>query len=152
MSEENSNQVNEERAEKKGGKPKVNPKFRGTMEPEVKIVGEPKPKKAAKPRVVKSGSRFVLLKELEDTTKMPQQCKQIVGILSAAEGKAMLKEDLLTAMTPVISTRQPIERILGFYQSRLVSGNWVRIEAIVNTPPVSPEARQIEGTEQGPTE
>ena len=82
MSEENSNQVNEERAEKKGGKPKVNPKvnpkFRGTMEPEVKIVGEPKPKKAAKPRVVKSGSRFVLLKELEDTTKMVQRLYKLL--------------------------------------------------------------------------
>jgi len=31
-------------------------------------------------------------------------------------------------MKLIIATRQPIERILGFYQSRLVSGNWARIE------------------------
>lgn len=143
MSEDNSNQEGKERVEK-GGRPKVKPKFTGTMTPPVVTVGEPKEKKEAKPRVTKSDSRFVLLKELEPASKMPLQCKQIVGILSAAEGKTLTRTDLLTAMTPIISTRQPIERILGFYQSRLVSGDWVRIEPIVApvVPGTAPAATQ----------
>jgi hypothetical protein len=141
---ENSNQAGEGKTSGKGKKPEVNPKFRGTMEPEVKIVDTPEKKKAAKPRVTKTGSNFILLKELEPSTKMPQQCKQIIGLLSAAENKTMTKEALLAAMVPIITTRQPIERILAFYQSRLVSGNWVRIEPIAAAQPAQEPAPETE--------
>jgi len=127
--------------------PEVKP---NPMAPKTVVVpGKPGDEKKAPraPKVAKAGSKFILLKELEEATKMPLQCKQIIGILSAAPGKALGREDLLAKMVafPIV-TRQPMERILGFYQSRLVSGNWVKIEAVIKpvvaAPAVEAEAKK----------
>jgi len=106
-----------------------NAKIHKTMpDPKVVIV-DGKPRKA---RVSKAGTKFILTKELDETTKMPLQCKQIIGVLSAAKNKTLNREDLIGAMTAVpIVTRQPMERILGFYQSRLISGGFIKTEAVV---------------------
>ena len=111
--------------------PEVKP---NPMAPKTVIVpGKPGDEKAPRaPKVAKAGSKFILLKELEEATKMPLQCKQIIGILSAAKDKTLGREDLIAKMIALpIVTRQPMERILGFYQSRLISGNWVKIEAVI---------------------
>jgi len=119
--------------------PEVKP---NPMAPKTVIVpGKPGDEKAPRaPKVAKAGSKFILLKELEEATKMPLQCKQIIGILSGAAGKTLNREELLAKMVafPIV-TRQPMERILGFYQSRLVSGNWVKIEAVIK-PAEAPKA------------
>lgn len=125
--------------------PEVKP---NPMAPKVVVVpGKPGDEKAPRaPKVAKAGSKFILLKELEDGTKMPLQCKQIIGILSAAEGKTLNREDLIAKMIALpIITRQPMERILGFYQSRLVSGNWVRIDSVVKPaePPKADVAAEV---------
>ena len=119
--------------------PEVKP---NPMAPKTVIVpGKPGDEKAPRaPKVAKAGSKFILLKELEEATKMPLQCKQIIGILSAAKDKTLGREDLIAKMIALpIVTRQPMERILGFYQSRLVSGNWVKIEAVIK-PAEAPKA------------
>ena len=131
---------------KKGAAPEVkpNPKIHAKMpEPEVKVVGEPKEKKERAPCVTKAGTTYKLLMELAEDTKMPLQCKQIVGILSAAPDKSLNREDLIAKMIALpIVTRQPMERILGFYQSRLVAGNWIRIQPIVAVAKPAPEPVQ----------
>lgn len=119
--------------------PEVKP---NPMAPKTVIVpGKPGDEKAPRaPKVAKAGSKFILLKELEEATKMPLQCKQIIGILSGAKDKTLGREDLIAKMIALpIVTRQPMERILGFYQSRLISGNWVRVDTVVK-PAEAPKA------------
>ena len=85
-------------------------------------------KKAAK-AVVKANVKYIGLKDAAPAeVKMPLQCKQIMAILNAAPAKTMLREALLAEMTKVVVTRQPIERILGFYQPRLISSGFLKIE------------------------
>lgn len=70
----------------------------------------------------------------EGEKKLPLQAKQILEILEGA-GKesdaedapyaAMSRKDLLDRMKDVVQTRQPIERILGFYQPTLTKLGYV---------------------------
>lgn len=93
----------------------------------VKVVpGKPGDEKVKK-TVSKADSLFTLLKGKDENAKMPKQCQQILEILGKAKDKTLSRSALLEEMKKVVETRQPIERILGFYQSRLVNGNYIRI-------------------------
>jgi hypothetical protein len=116
---------------KKAPEVKPNSKVVDKM-PKPPVVVVPGEKKERKPRVAKTGSKFVFIKGPDEGAKMPLQCKQIIEILAKVP-EGMDRADLLKAMTGVIATRQPIERILAFYQSRLVAGKYVRVEATVAT-------------------
>ena len=113
----------------------------------VKIVpGKPGDEKDKAKVVAKANSSFTLLKGKEEGAKMPKQCQQILEILATAKDKTLNREVLLAEMTKVVETRQPIERILGFYQSRLVSGNYIRITAapaVEKTKAVKPAAAPV---------
>ncbi len=85
-------------------------------------------KAAKEPKVVKV-STFVFKDEPgESQKKLPQQCAQILGLIKDAGEEGILKADLLSKMTPIIVTKQPIERILGFYQPRLVKEGYVEVK------------------------
>lgn len=111
-------------------------KSKGTVarmpEPEVVEV-DGGPTKVRKPRTPKSGTLYTLLKNYDSAsgTKMPLQSRQILTILDEADGKALEKGELLTKMKEVIVTRQPIERILAFYQPRLISGSYFKMTPII---------------------
>jgi hypothetical protein len=92
------------------------------------VPGKPGDEKEKK-TVAKANSLFTLLKSKDENAKMPKQCQQILEILAKAKDKTLSRNVLLEEMKKIVETRQPIERILGFYQSRLVSGNYVRITA-----------------------
>ena len=117
-----------ENAKGKGAKAPANVKVAGGPAVPVKVVpGKPGDEKK---KVAKADSIFTLIKGKADNEKMPKQCQQILEVLAKAPGKALNREALLKAMTPIIETRQPIERILGFYQSRLVSGGYIKIASV----------------------
>jgi hypothetical protein len=106
----------------------------------VKVVGEPKPKKEKAAKVETVGTNYTLLKNFDaaGSEKMPLQCRQILEILDKAEGKTLEKKDFLAEMTKIIQTRQPIERILAFYQPRILSGKYISMEKL--TAPVAKAA------------
>lgn len=98
--------------------------------PTVVVPGKPgDEKERSKKTVSKADSLFTLLKGKDENAKMPKQCQQILEILGKAKDKTLSRSVLLEEMKKVVETRQPIERILGFYQSRLVNGNYIRISA-----------------------
>lgn len=104
--------------------------------PKKKTEGAPAPEgkvKETKPKVVKTGAKYTMLKNYDPagSEKMPLQCKQILGILNDAPDKTLNKKDLLEKMTTIVQTRQPIDRILAFYQPRLLSGKYISMEAII---------------------
>jgi hypothetical protein len=98
--------------------------------PTVVVPGKPgDEKERSKKTVSKADSLFTLLKDKDENAKMPKQCQQILEILGKANNKTLSRSVLLEEMKKIVETRQPIERILGFYQSRLVNGNYIRISA-----------------------
>ena len=109
------------------------PKKKGTVDKmpktETKIVGE----KAPKVKAPKSGTAYVLLKNFDPAggTKMPLQSQQILTILANAENQTLEKSILLAKMKDIVVTRQPIERILAFYQPRLISGNYFKMIPVI---------------------
>jgi hypothetical protein len=96
-------------------------------------------KEKSKKTVSKADSLFTLLKDKDENAKMPKQCQQILEILGKAKDKTLNRSVLLEEMKKIVETRQPIERILGFYQSRLVNGNYIRIS--VAPAPAAKEAK-----------
>lgn len=100
--------------------------------PKKEVAEKPKKEKVVKP--VKTGTKYTLLKNFDPAgaEKMPLQCRQILTIIDEAPGKAITKVDLLEKMKTAVITRQPIERILAFYQPRIISGKYVAMEAITS--------------------
>lgn len=69
---------------------------------------------------------FVYVNEPE--SKLPPQAQGIVNILKEKGKKGLSRKDLIDAMTGTIETRQPVGRILTYYQKRLVECGAVKIE------------------------
>jgi len=69
----------------------------------------------------------------EPTMKLAPQAQGIVNIIK--EAKQITRADLVTAMDGVITTRQPMGRILSYYQKTIVDCGSVEI-----VEPVSGEA------------
>lgn len=53
----------------------------------------------------------------EPTVKLPKQASQILGLV---RNKPMMRKELIEAMSEVIKTKQPIEKILVYYQKTLI--------------------------------
>lgn len=88
--------------------------------------------KSAAPKIPKESVRTVYKLVTEREKKegekaLPKQAAQIVDIIAAAGEEGIERATLLEAMKPVIETRQPIERILGFYQPRLLEENYISV-------------------------
>lgn len=113
--------------------------------PEVRVVDDGKGKKK-EPKPTKTGMNYILLKNYsaEGGTKMPLQCQQILKILDEAPDKTLEKKDLLAKMTEIVQTRQPIERILAFYQPRLISGEFIKMTPVIAPAPAPAETPAAE--------
>lgn len=112
----------------------------------------PAEKEKKEKRVVsKASAKIYAIKDASaPEVKMPLQCKQIMAILNAAPGKVMQRETLLEEMAKVVVTRQPIERIFGFYQSRLIAGGYIKVEAAPK-PVAAPKEKVAKAAEATPT-
>jgi hypothetical protein len=77
--------------------------------------------KASTPRVEKN---YGFVAEVPADTKMPTQARTIVAELQSA-GKPLTKTELVEACTGKIETKQPVERIVAFYQKRLVDEGYI---------------------------
>lgn len=74
-----------------------------------------------------------------DLTKGAPQAKGIVNILKAA-GKPMTRADLVAKMNGVITTRQPLGRILSYYQKDLVAAGAITMSKAELPAPAAPVA------------
>jgi len=60
--------------------------------------------------------------------KMPvDEPKQLVQIVGCLQKGPLAGDKLLAAMAKVIKTKQPLARILGFYQKKLVASKYVKV-------------------------
>lgn len=64
----------------------------------------------------------------EAENKLPPQAQGIVNILKEAGKKGLSRAEIVEAMTGVIETRQPVGRILTYYQKRLVEEGCITID------------------------
>lgn len=80
-----------------------------------------------KPRELKDPT-FVFVKEPgEGDKKLPQQCARILELIKGAGEGGITRLNLLAQMREAITTVQPIERVLAFYQSKLTSNGYVEL-------------------------
>lgn len=92
------------------------------------------PKEAKERQVMNANYRFVK-NPGEGDKKLPLQADQILDILAGAGQESedgpftvMTRKDLLDRMKYVVVTRQPIERILGYYQPILTKAGYISVE------------------------
>jgi hypothetical protein len=68
---------------------------------------------------------FVAIKGGGEDVKLSPQAKQI---MAALEGGSLTRPKLIEKLKTTVTTRQPVERILAYYQKSLIEGGLVRIE------------------------
>lgn len=95
----------------------------------------PEATKEAKERQVMNVNYRFVKKPGEGDKKLPLQANQILDILAGAGQESedgpfsiMARKDLLDRMKDVVVTRQPIERILGYYQPILTKAGYISVE------------------------
>jgi len=77
--------------------------------------------------------RWVYIPESERTDdqkkmkKLAPQAQTISNAVEAAKKGGVLREDLIKGLTGVLVTRQPVGRILSYYQKELQEKGFVRI-------------------------
>lgn len=106
-----------------------------TKEPEVPSTPAEKPtgrdigavsrERAARRKHIAQQDVFHFVKDSEKPLA-PQAGKIVEVVKGSPEGIG--RAALLEALKPVLITRQPVERILAYYQSTLVEGGLIRIE------------------------
>lgn len=74
-----------------------------------------------------SADVFVFKSDTYGDKKPAPQARQIVEILKAK--KTCTRDELVAAMTGVVQTRQPMGRILSYYQKKLVEGGFITVGA-----------------------
>ena len=62
---------------------------------------------------------YTVCRELTPEDKLQPQAKQMVDIIIAAGPDGIDRETLVAELTKVVKTRQPVERIVAFYQQKL---------------------------------
>lgn len=80
----------------------------------------------AKPKTV---DVFKPLKAIATDTKMAPQAKVIVNIIGTYPG-GITRDDLVKALEGKIVTRQPIGRIVTYYQKTLADEGFISIEVV----------------------
>jgi hypothetical protein len=130
MSEEKKNNT---KIAAKGAAPAAVETVKNVKGPAVPVVivpeKEAKPKKERKAAAPKGNFLYKKVGDIKEGEKaLPLQCKQIFDII-AANKDGIMREALIAEMTKVVVTRQPQERILGYYQPSLVQRNLVTVTA-----------------------
>jgi hypothetical protein len=83
----------------------------------------------AKPAAPKTIDTFKFVKPVAEGEKLAPQARVIINVLS--EHKAGLtREDLSKALDGKLQTRQPIGRIVTYYQKTLVERGYISIDAV----------------------
>lgn len=90
---------------------------------------------------VAQNDKFVYLGNIaEGAKKLAPQAQAIVNLIQAEGKNGVTRATLVTNMTGVVQTRQPLGRILSYYQKALVEGGYVSIEKAAR--PEKPEAAE----------
>ena len=119
---------------KKTKQPKV-AKIRNPLEPPQEgdadnvlppSIGEIAKANAAKKRSISTKDVFVFVKASE--APLAPQANQIVNTIQAAGASGRLRADLVEDLKAILTTRQPAERVLTYYQKSLIDAGLVRIE------------------------
>lgn len=63
--------------------------------------------------------KLKMARELREDDKLTPQAKQMVGLIKDAGPDGIDHEKLVTQLTPIVKTRQPVERIVAFYAQTL---------------------------------
>jgi len=88
----------------------------------------------------------------EGAKKLAPQAAQIVAIVESHKKAGVTRESLIAEMQGAVQTKQPLSRILGYYQKALVEGGYVTLtEAPKKEKPVKAakeEAAEDEGSEE----
>jgi|DEB0MinimDraft_6_1074348.scaffolds.fasta_scaffold320709_1 hypothetical protein len=71
--------------------------------------------------------KFIYVGENKDH-KLPPQAEQIKELIKKAGGGGITREALLAQAEKVITTKQPIGRILSYYQKRLTDHGFVKVQ------------------------
>lgn len=66
--------------------------------------------------------------KLTDDIKLPPQERVIVALIQEAGKAGISRKDLIAAMDGKVTTRQPLERILGYYQNDMVARELIVVE------------------------
>ena len=105
-----------------------------TAAPTEQTKAEPTKAEPKERQVMNANYRFVK-KPGEGEKKLPLQANQILDILAGTGQESedgpfnvMARKDLLDRMKDVVVTRQPIERILGYYQPILTKAGYISVE------------------------
>ena len=85
--------------------------------------------------------KFVRALTVED--KQPTQVKDMIGAVAAAGliGEVLEHAKVIELITPALTTRQPVERILGYYIKPLVDAGLIEIEKTAAKPKLTDEEK-----------
>jgi hypothetical protein len=83
----------------------------------------------AKPAAPKTIDTFKFVKPVAEGEKLAPQARVIVNVL-ADHKNGLTREDLSKALEGKLQTRQPIGRIVTYYQKTLVERGYITIDAV----------------------
>jgi hypothetical protein len=83
----------------------------------------------AKPAVPKTIDTFKFVKPVAEGEKLAPQARVIVNVLSEHKN-GLTREDLNKSLDGKLQTRQPIGRIVTYYQKLLVERGYITIDAV----------------------
>ena len=85
--------------------------------------------KTAAPAAPKTIDTFKFVKPVAEGEKLATQARVIVNVLSEHKN-GLVREDLVKALDGKLQTRQPIGRIVTYYQKLLVERGYVSIDSV----------------------
>lgn len=95
--------------------------------------------------------RFIFKGELvEGAKKLAPQAQQIVNLIEAAGDEGITRQDLVKDMEGVVETRQPLGRILSYYQKAMIEQGYITVEQ--NTEPAPKTVKKAAKKAVDPTE
>ena len=107
--------------------------------------------KEAKERAAQADRFKYLGKVVEGAKKLAPQAQGIVNLIQAAGKGGISRVDLVKNMEGVITTRQPLGRILSYYQQEIVAKGYVTMDAVAAPAPKKSAAAEDE-SEDGESE
>lgn len=82
----------------------------------------------------------------EGAKKLAPQAQQIVAIVESHKKAGVTREALVKEMEGVVQTKQPLSRILGYYQKALIETGYLALTEA----PRKEKASEDEGSEKAP--
>lgn len=89
------------------------------------------PAKAEAERIAQNDKFVWLGKVVEGAKKLAPQAQNIVNLIQAAGKSGITRVDLVAKMNGVVQTRQPLGRILSYYQKEIQEKGYVTVEKAV---------------------